>query len=282
MAAIDQIIARHNRYQDSLVYTFETHLREITARASARVIAQLQQRLKITNGLITPTPGNLVILRGAGKLFMNELDHAGYDRLVTAFVGEFKSLLPFLTETLEALADQAGQDWRLGFTAQDFNLLAGVQANTAWALEDAISSAAGTAVTRGLFSVAGLRFGSLVEMLSTRLHMSVGRARTLADTGMSNWYATASARAYDAITRDLPAQTLRYRYSGPQDKLERPFCRHLTEMDKGYTREQIARMDNEQLPNVFLTRGGWNCRHQWILDTRSLEAPAAVREISAA
>ena len=32
-------------------------------------------------------------------------------------------------------------------------------------------------------------------------------------------------------------------------------------------------MDNGQLPNVMITRGGWNCRHQWILD---IEAMAAV------
>jgi hypothetical protein len=41
-------------------------------------------------------------------------------------------------------------------------------------------------------------------------------------------------------------------------------------MGKGYTREEIDRMDNGQLPNVFRTGGGWNRRHQWIIDTGSL------------
>lgn len=273
MPDLKDIIARHNRFQDSMVHAFESHLREISMRAQGRVIARLQAQLSITDGVIDGTPGNMRILRNAGKMFMEELDKAGYQRLVTAFTGEFRGTLPFLQETLEVLGDQVQEKWNtLGFTARDLQLLGGVQVNTVSALEAAIEATAGAAITRGLFGVAGLRFGSLVETLTTRFETSIGKARGIADTGMSTWYRTASARSFDLVTADLPQQELRFRYSGPTDKLERPFCRRLTDAGKSYTREQIAKMDNGQFPvgSVFTTCGGWNCRHVWTLDTQAL------------
>ena len=205
------------------------------------------------------------------KLFLQQLEEAGYSRLVEAFVGEFRGTLPFLQESLEVLGKQIGQDWKLKLTAKDASLLAGVQANTVWALEDAMQAVSGQAIMRGLFGVAGLRFGALVELLTDKLETSIGRARTVADTGMSTFYRTATDRAFQVIQKDVPDQVLQYRYSGPVDKLERPFCRHLTDVDKAYTREQIDKMSNGQLPNVFLTGGGWSCRHQWIIDTQAFE-----------
>jgi hypothetical protein len=52
-----------------------------------------------------------------------------------------------------------------------------------------------------------------------------------------------------------------YQYIGPDDSANRPFCdRHV---DKIYTREEIDALDNGQIANVFLTGGGYRCRHHW-------------------
>jgi hypothetical protein len=45
------------------------------------------------------------------------------------------------------------------------------------------------------------------------------------------------------------------------DALVRPFCRE--HLGRVYTRDEIAELDNGQLPNVLLTGGGYNCRHVW-------------------
>lgn len=275
MPDLNSIIAAHNKYSDSLLSTFENHLREIVLRAQGRVIARLQAALGITDGAIDSTAGNMLVLRNSGKWFMQEMDKAGYRRLVNAYVGEFRGTLPFLQETIEALGDRIGQKWgpQLGFTARDLSLFNATQANTVMALESAMEATAGAAIARGLFGVAGLKFGSLVETLTTRLEMGIGQARTVADTGIQVYYRTASGRAFDIIAKDLPQQVLRYDYQGPTDKLERDFCRHLTDANKSYTREQIDKMDNGQFPvgSVFTVGGGWNCRHPWLLSTRELE-----------
>ena len=257
-----------------MVQAFETHLREIVLRAQAQVLAQLQQKLSITDGTIDATPANMRVMRNAGPLFMDEMRRQGYDRLVEAFAGEFRGTLPFLQETIQQLGEQVQKEWPdLGFGAKDLNLLAATQANAAVSIEAAVESVAGAAMTRGLFSVAGLRFGELAEMLTEKFETSIGKARTIADTSMSTFYATATDRAFQIIEKDLPEQVQHYKYSGPDDKLTRPFCEHLLKLGKAYTREEIGKMDNGQLPNVMITRGGWNCRHQWILD---IEAMAAV------
>lgn len=67
-------------------------------------------------------------------------------------------------------------------------------------------------------------------------------------------------------------------YSGPNDKVTRPFCDYLlgdsaklpakvnipVQRDsRVYTRDEISRMDNGQGLNVLTFCGGWNCRHQF-------------------
>jgi hypothetical protein len=42
----------------------------------------------------------------------------------------------------------------------------------------------------------------------------------------------------------------------------RPFCHQ--HLGKVFTRDEIDALDNKQLPNPFLTGGGYNCRHQFI------------------
>lgn len=52
-----------------------------------------------------------------------------------------------------------------------------------------------------------------------------------------------------------------YLYSGPIDRRCRPFC--LGVVGRVWSKGAIDRMDNGQLPNTFVTRGGYNCRHLW-------------------
>jgi hypothetical protein len=51
-------------------------------------------------------------------------------------------------------------------------------------------------------------------------------------------------------------------YMGPADQKTRPFCAKY--VGQVMTREFIDALDNEQLPNPFITGGGYNCRHSWI------------------
>lgn len=52
-----------------------------------------------------------------------------------------------------------------------------------------------------------------------------------------------------------------YVYLGPDDRVTRPFCEAL--VGKWLTREEIDMLDNQQMGDCFVTRGGFNCRHSW-------------------
>ena len=51
-------------------------------------------------------------------------------------------------------------------------------------------------------------------------------------------------------------------YSGPIDGRLRPFCAE--HIGRVFSRKAIDAMDNGQLPNVYLTCGGHQCRHTWL------------------
>lgn len=96
----------------------------------------------------------------------------------------------------------------------------------------------------------------VLQEVARILDRSEARVRTLYDTTVSIY-----GRQVEAIAAGDDPET-RFAYVGPVDAKIRPFClRHIGQV---YTRAEIDAMDNGQLHNVFLTGGGWNCRHTWM------------------
>jgi hypothetical protein len=94
----------------------------------------------------------------------------------------------------------------------------------------------------------------LLDDLATSLDVEMSEARTLYDTTVNVF-----GRQVEAM-KSQPDDV--YAYMGPADVKLRPFCRE--HVGKVFTRAEIDALDNGQLPNVFLTGGGYNCRHQFI------------------
>ncbi len=107
---------------------------------------------------------------------------------------------------------------------------------------------------RGLYR--GRSGSQLRDDLSQILDASDGRLRTLYDTSVSIFM-----RQQEVTTAD-PSPETSFLYVGPDDDVTRPFCRE--HVGHVLTRAEIDDLDNGQLPDVFLTGGGYNCRHSWI------------------
>jgi len=75
-----------------------------------------------------------------------------------------------------------------------------------------------------------------------------------------------------------------YLYVGPSpqagDRITRASCRCVVNMVA--TREQIARLDNGQVPNVLVSGGGWNCRHSWAPMLRKMAIAQGIRQVTEA
>lgn len=270
---LQRIHDEQERYYNATLAAFEYHLREIIGRANVHVAEYLRKRLKVTDGIIDNTGSNARALRRLDRVFMKAMEREGYERLVSAFVGHFPQQLPFLQDTLAYLSSQLRTPLPpVEFSATDLKAFSNVSFNAAASIDAAIETGASAAMTQVLFSVGGLSFSKLTQLLMEKYETTVARAKTLADTAQATFYRTALDRAYQIIERDAPGIEQLYRYSGPEDPRNRPFCHRLLVKDAGYTRAQVNAMNNGQLPNVFYSAGGWNCRHQWILDTRPILA----------
>ncbi len=135
---------------------------------------------------------------------------------------------------------------------------------------------AGSLIKRqALFSMGGFSFADLTIELGKQFKVARAQAVSLADTAIMTFYRTVNARGFDVIQRDLPKQVLLYKYFGPKDVLNRPFCARLKAADRSYTRAEIDAMDNGLTPvgTVFTMAGGWNCRHLFILAPEQTAPP---------
>lgn len=261
----------HNDWIDSLVGNFERELNGILAAAQARTMARLRDKLSITNGKIDRSVTNSRTLRQFDSIFLAELDRAGYQHLVSELVDQLPGQLGYFQDTLEVLSGSLKTPLPpLKFGARDLQVFTDQGLSAKDGLGAVMESITAQAKNRILMSFGGLPFADLAESLAGYLHKALPEAVGLAETATVTYYRIIADRGYQIIQADLPSIELRYGYYGPLDKLNRPFCRKLeTERraGKSWTRADIDAMSNGQIPNVFISAGGWRCRHQWAIAT---------------
>lgn len=262
---IADILDSHNARVDSLVEAFRVDLDGIVSAAQAHVLGELQKRLKITDGIIEAIPANLRILRQIDDYLTRAAERAGYLALVDEFVDTFNGQMVYFDQIIEALS--GGIDIRVPrFAKSDLDYLAAQQVTAAEALGTVIDTAATTVKRRALMSTGQLPYAELVEQIDKGVSGAMSQAVTLADTSQATFFRTVTDRGFRIIERGLPDGAVKYSYEGPRDKFTRDFCRSVLARKAPLTRTQIERLDNGQIPNPFVSGGGWNCRHQWIID----------------
>lgn len=258
---------RHGEYQDSMVAEFEQRLDAIIEKAASIIFDNLAEELDLdkNKGTITATLANRGRMADVDAMFQKAMKDAGYDRLALAFVNQFPGQLPLLNKTLATISRAMGGSISAGaaLSPADLEQLANSQRLTLESLRSTVAEVARLAKQRALAKYNGLRPSQLERLLEKTFNNTTGQARTLAATGMAVWYRQATALALKKVEKETP---LEYAYDGPDDRLTRDFC-HTLKRDqaqgKTWTKKQIDAMDNGQLPNVFESGGGFNCRHQW-------------------
>lgn len=278
---LNEIHLKLNQYQDARLQVFESELSSLLTKAQDATVARLLSLLDLDGGEILQTPKNLRIMRRLGDIFTETTDRLGYSRLVNAFVNSFPDQLPSVKDTLEALTRQATKTKFPPFTfsSSDMDVLNAVAGASRQSLEDVVANEAAKTASKVMFGAGAMPFKNMVEVIHGGLDTTLPRAKTLADTSQSGFYRVALDRQYQKIERGT-ALSLRYRYSGPIDKRERPFCAHMsaqTLAGKTWTKDEINAMENgiAQPKPVFTFAGGFNCRHQIVPDFSELLADKA-------
>lgn len=176
------------------------------------------------------------------------LEAAGYDDLAaTATTGGLERMAKAV-EKLTLAAKVAK------FTSPDATRIAALKELARLdllAVGDEVAVALWRSTVQGLFSLRPAN--AILDDLADVLDDEMPKVRTLYDTTTSVF-----GRQVEALKSSGEPDEL-FAYIGPADSKVRPFC--ATHLGKVYSRKDIDAMDNGQLPNVFLTAGGWNCRH---------------------
>jgi hypothetical protein len=117
-----------------------------------------------------------------------------------------------------------------------------------------VAQQAAQALSRGTYS----------SKARTRLNRDLADIFDTAEPKIATLYDTAVsiyARQVEAEQAGDNPETA-FAYMGPVDEKTRDFC--LDYAGRVMTRAEIDDLDNGQLSNVFLTGGGYNCRHVWM------------------
>lgn len=253
---------------DNAVEGFREDLELIVANARRGVIAYLTDNLSVVDGGIARTKSNQKVLRGVAARFLREMRAAGFSDLVDTYVKSFNGQFQFFDDVLAKLGGSIGKDFRVKFGVRDENYFVAQQISIMHTIEDVAVSVAADAQRAALFSINGLRLSEVISEVAEQLEKTVSEATTIADTGISMFHRVIFDRGMRIVENDLPSVILvRYKYAGPDDVLKRPKCRlwlDKTIAGKLWTREEIDSLDNGQIPGVFQSCGGWNCRDQWL------------------
>lgn len=243
LAALD---ARLDRAIDTLGADLEADLIAVMRQLRRRIL-QLVDLLQTQQGRVQSTVVNLRIAQQAEAQLIQALQQAGYQRVVTSALNRLPELATFALAPLAKTG--AGT-----LTAIDVNTLTAFRSLKLAEFLKVGQDVARTIRSTLLKAVMGTQDkAELILELSEVLDLTVPQARTLYETALSEFVRTITAVKSSGESEEL------FLYSGPIDLRLRPFC--LERVGKVFTRAEIDAMDNGQLPNTFLTMGGWNCRH---------------------
>lgn len=209
----------------------------------------------------TAVVARLIALREQVRQVLAE---AGYDGLIeTATSSAFARML----ETVrESRVGRAASRFFTSPVVDRLNALRELVATDILRQGDVVARALYRSVRDSVLG--GAPTDQVLERLAAQLDLEVREVRTLYDTATSTFGRVMEQQASDGTADEL------FLYAGPVDAKMRDFCRaHIGQV---FTREAIVTLDNGQGLDVFLTGGGWNCRHVWMrLSDASDLAPLA-------
>lgn len=275
---VARAVARQDRDILTASQRLELDLISAVTEAQGQALVYLGQLQRGTDGRLLATRENQNRILRLNRLFLEWMQNAGLDSALRRFFQSFDRdgdyMPPAFREVWEIVTGELKTPLRLPrWTRGDIAAFRGIKIAAGVVIEDAIEAAGENAMKQLLFNVGGLSVDELQSVILSQFRRSVGESRTLAATAQSSYYRTINARAFERIQEQADFE-LRYSFEGPIDKLTRPWCLKMAKASKSgksWTRPQIEVMrDDEtrgksQPPNVFVSCGGFNCRHQWVL-----------------
>lgn len=259
----EEIMAAHAKYVEDSLDSMESDLKQAVTLASIALIAYLVSKGLIVDGRLEATPETLQVISTVPAELDAALKKFGMDEILSVFAAEFDRQEQYFALLMEAIGvavpkKSVEQDEYL--TQRRVASISALLAIAFYVTEQVRFSAT--------LSV-GSPFVESQSVMLKALEQLPSKIKDAAKVEVFSHYRAIANMAYASLEQDA---RVRYRYAGPPayDPVIRKFCKHLMQQVTSgvrWTREEIDRMDNGQLPNVMETCGGYECRHQWIPDS---------------
>lgn len=131
-------------------------------------------------------------------------------------------------------------------------------------------------------SLADMPVDDLVRDVVGVAASTFARAEAIVDTAVMSIARDFNVATVDRVNARLGRDFFVLGYTGPVDKLTRPFCRHLlTATSRYFTTDAIDALDNGQGLPVRQSCGGYRCRHLWAPRTATSLRKAGIEIVGA-
>ncbi len=279
---VQRLLKKQDDYVEDLTQALRNDLEALFGTVQRRVIAEVQANLEFAEGRAQASVKNRRELLRIANRIKRVAKELGAAEVVDEFVRGFDGSLVYFERSLQQISETLDVPLTPVRDAETLATLNGVKLATGQSVDKAIGVMIAEAQRSLLMSVGVIEFGDLVERLAKTFGRGLAEAETLAATALSVFLRTNADLQMQHLEESFPGLQIRYVYLGPDDKFTRPFCDELLDRTakKAMTREEIAKLDNGQLPDVMVTCGGFNCRHSWVMDAltmaslRPVEPPA--------
>jgi hypothetical protein len=236
---------RQARLLDDVVLAFDEELRASLARLERRIGRMLRELDLDTAGRLLATRANLKQAIAARDVLRRAMEQSGVRGVIESALDGPLARVVDLVAPAKAIAARFDVDALLALREVRLEQLLGLSDDTARVLWRSV-----------LDGVIGARpLDDLISDVASVTSTSARQARTLYDTAVSSY-----SRQVESLASDGEADEL-FIFLGPVDEKMRDWCEE--RVGKVYARSEIDEMDNGQLPNPFITGGGYNCRHVW-------------------
>jgi hypothetical protein len=252
------MVEEHANRVLELSLVFRSQISGIVDDIVASTSAKLLSGVSVVNGFVEQTPDNAKAILSVADTFGQVLESSDYYPTILAFVSlfvdqvdEFQTFfhempiaadsMPLNEDDREVLANQA---------AAAVGVLDGVSARTHLNLQQFLARSLGEAGIEEL--VKGV--SDVVRKMSD--------VEQLAKDQLIIFFRSISSLVYRKV--ESGGTKYLYKYVGPTRGSTRGFCSDLAG-GRSYSLEEIAALDNGQVPGVLSNGGGYGCDHFWII-----------------
>lgn len=252
----------HSATVDQVVSEFSGRVSSSVDEVVGKVSSWLLDNLSVKSGRVSANPENSAKLIEVVAAVRRAITESDYYPAAVDFVSSFHEQVDHFSDLYSSMGSELPT---VILSEEDHDVLADQAAAALIVLEAEVARVLVNLKTVLSRSIGGVAIGELTGVVSEVIRR-LNRVEPIARDQLLLFFRVVANLAYTNIERS--GKQLLYKYVGPRSEESRDFCKACSTRsnDPGsFTREDIAALDNRQVPDVMCAGGGYGCRHWWAI-----------------